>query len=206
MGKLRRQLRSRFGESVQELSLIWDENTVTTLLSFIKPVHVLEVGTHRGGSSALFAACGARVTTVDKDVYPLADEVWDFLGLAGKIQRRVVASESEKHALIASTAFDFALLDAAKGHIGEQDFHALSRCQCVLMRDYTPEGPLAAGCQHRRKPEWVAFIDSLKPAPFIFGYRCSMLALWLGETSPQRDNAALIAWLTRDSRITEQPD
>jgi hypothetical protein len=65
---------------------------------------------------------------------------------------------------------------------------------------------LAVGCRHRRKPEWVAFIDSLRPQPFIFGYRCSLLALWLGDSSPHRDNAGLMRWLTRDGRIAAEPD
>jgi O-methyltransferase len=206
MGQLRTRLRERFGEDIQELSLLWDENTVATLLGFIKPAHALEVGTHRGGSSAMFAMSAPRVTTIDNEVYPLADEVWAFLGVADRIERRIVASESEKHALIADLDFDFALLDAAKGTHGERDFDALKRCGCVLLRDYKPEGPLAAGCHHRRKPEWAAFIDSLSPSAFIFGYRCSLLALWLGETSPHRDNVELMRWLTRDSRITEQPE
>ncbi len=206
MGKLREQLLNRFGPEVQELSLLWDENTITTLLAFLSPAHVLEIGTHRGGSSSLFARCGSRVTTIDQATYPLADEVWAFLGVTDRIERRVIASEAEKHALIAETTFDLALLDAAKGPRGEEDFRALSRCQCVLMRDYTPSGELAAGCRHRRKPEWVAFIDSLQPPPFIFGYRCSLLALWLGETSPHRNNAELMRWLTRDARIADEPD
>ena len=64
MGRLRERLLNRFGPDAQELSLLWDENTVTTLLAFLSPAQVLEIGTHRGGSSSLFARCGSRVTTI----------------------------------------------------------------------------------------------------------------------------------------------
>jgi hypothetical protein len=205
MGALRARIKQRFGDDVQALSLLWDEETVTALLALLQPARVLEVGTHCGGSSSLFATRGAHVTTIDTEIYPLADAVWDFLGVTDRIERYVVASEAEKHARIAASAFDFALLDAAKGAEGERDFHALSRCGCVLLRDYKPDGPLARGCRHRRKPEWAAFIDALQPPPFIFGYRCSLLALWLADASPHRANAALLSWLTRDDRIAEEP-
>ena len=205
MGLLRQRLTSRFGDEVQEISALWQENTIRALLGFIQPRRILEVGTHRGGSSALFAQCGSRVLTLDKEHHAVAEEVWSFLGLRDKIERRIVSSEAEKHAIIDAAEFDMAFLDAAKGPDGEADFFKLSRCQCVLVRDYTPLGPLAEGCRQARRPQWVAFIDSLEPRAYVFGFRCSMLALWLGPDSPHRANSELLTWLTREDRIVEEP-
>lgn len=205
MGRLRQSLKARFGPEIQEISALWQENTIRQLLGFLAPRRVLEVGTHRGGSSALFAECGSRVLTLDKERHPVAEEVWSFVGVTERIERRIVASEAEKHAIIDAAEFDMAFLDAAKGRDGETDFHKVTRCQCVLVRDYTPLGPLAEGCRQARRPQWVAFIDSLEPRAYVFGYRCSMLALWLGPDSPHRANTELLNWLTREDRIVEQP-
>lgn len=108
---------------------------------------VLEIGTYHGVGTAFMAKFVDKVITIDLAQGRLEQEdrtfdrkaFWKALGVADKIDLRLVKSNEEKAALIRSLKFDLAFIDGGKEDVAA-DFASVQHCGAVLFHDYDDRG------------------------------------------------------------------
>jgi len=195
------RLTGEFGDGIRQGSMIFYEEIITGLLALIRPRVLLEIGTFYGCSSALFARHCEEVITIEIKKFaavnaPKAEKVWDFLGVRDRVRYYLAANNGDKKRFIEKAGFDMAFVDGShKAGEVKFDFNCVRKCGCVLFHDYKPKGGIYRGCTNERYPGIARFIGSLRPAPFVFGQRCSQFALWMGENHALRNDEKLMQWL-----------
>ena len=121
---------------------------------------IFEIGTYQGVSGAILAEHADRVLTLDLERYQraIADDVWRFFGVEGKITRIIARGEDHKREVIGALDFDMCFLDGDHNRLNVMlDFIlAKERCNCILFHDYPiglpPEYFPKAGYNHRDYP------------------------------------------------------
>jgi hypothetical protein len=175
---LREQVTKTFGADIRAGSMLSHEQWMVELASILRPRRVLEIGTLHGLSAALWAQLTDHVTTIDIHASTLAPLIWDRLGVSNKITYRIVKSNEEKRQIAAAEDFDLAFVDGDHTHTGAKiDFECVERCGAALFHDYKPNNWRFRGL--------VKFIDSLKPASFVFGPTSGSFALWLSNPTSE---------------------
>jgi len=115
---------------------------------------IVEIGTHRGVSSAILATMGWRVVTFDIEVQPLRDKVWTHFGCADKIDARLCNNDNHLATLLAPLKFDAAFIDGCHDYSSvSANFDAVARCGRVIFHDYELR------CHKERT---VRFVDELR--------------------------------------------
>lgn len=139
---------------------------------------ILEIGTMHGMSAAILAHYADKVTTIDIEDRPIADEVLCFLEVKDRVHRLVVKNNDEKERIVARTFFDMAFLDGNHTRYGLCfDFAITRRCGCVLFHDYPVSAPPLNGdkeymlFRYPGTPEWGDgsgfLLDYIVPAGVI---------------------------------------
>jgi hypothetical protein len=177
-GSLKSRLGVEYGPQITRGSVIPHEPFIDQLVRILQPKSVLEIGTYRGLSAALWASLVERVVTVDIAEKPIAREVWKKIGVQDKISYHIISSDAEKRNIARSQKFDLAFVDGDHRERGVQfDFESVNHCRWVLFHDYKPNNPNYHGL--------VKFVDGLQPKPLILGIPGSQFALWFKEEQPE---------------------
>jgi SAM-dependent methyltransferase len=155
---LQTRLREKFGDSLAWNSTACNgkqEETFRGLLEGIKPKLVLEIGTHQGISTALLAEYAEKVVTVDIIPNALCKSIWQYLGVAEKIESHVFMSQQVRDDLIVNTAVKADLIFIDGGHLMRDVEYDFSLCSCttVLFHDYWDS--------EKSWPDIKEFVDSL---------------------------------------------
>lgn len=195
------RLSGKFGRSVREGSMLSNESYISDLLRIIRAQTILEIGTLRGCSAAVFSNYASNIVTIDTASSPesdriLAGEVWSYLKIRNVVRSFLAHDDIHKLDIIRSQSFDMAFIDGGHSYEDVQfDFCCVKACGIVLFHDYKPEEPTYCDCHNRRYPEIVGFVDRLLPPIFIWGPHCSQFALWVSEGHPLRNDPAFQRWL-----------
>lgn len=138
---LLKELRQYAEETDVPIIRIETESFIRTLLSILKPEHILEIGTAIGYSSICMASvCKADIITIesyDKRI-PLARNNISRAGLNGRVKLiEGDAGEVLKNLADRGESFDFIFLDAAKGQypVWLPDIMRLMQTGSVLLSD-----------------------------------------------------------------------
>ncbi len=177
-----------FGDEIRQGSMVSHEHIVSELLNIIKPRVLLEIGTLKGLSSAMFARYCPKVITVDIEPDDMRLKMWKSFGVEEKIIPVLINSNRQKAQILKKTEFDMAFLDGDHSYGGvRSDFKITKCCGCVLFHDYKPDQKKFKGL--------VKFVDRLKPVTHFFGMPHSRFAIWIAKDHPLRANSELQEWL-----------
>lgn len=135
-----------------------------------RPLHVLEVGTHRGVSSTIMATSGLDVITFDIEVHPLREEIWEHFNVRTQIDARACEGNADLAKKVERIAFDIAFIDGNHEYKSVADnFAAVKHCGRVVFHDY----------EHKRHAgRTVKFVDELPAGQII---KLTPFALWLSH-------------------------
>jgi predicted O-methyltransferase YrrM len=132
---------------------------------------ILEIGTYRGLTAAYLANFCDRVITIDlfhgrmEQLRESFDRVtfWRHMGVADKIELKLVQNDEIKTSVVQDLDFDFAFVDGAHDRTVALDFSLTRRCGNVLFHDADDNGPGKSNHVHefiRTLPKHeVEFID-----------------------------------------------
>ncbi len=193
MKSIKEEIVTHFGREAYDGTMASHEALIRECFELIKPKVLLEIGTLRGLSAALFARLGMKVITVDIQDDPLRIKVWEYLKVVDNIRAIIISSNLEKKIQIETCQFDFAFIDADHSYSGVAfDFECTRACGALLFHDYKPMDKKFKGL--------VRFLDSLKPSVYTFGPEQSRFAIWLADDSPFRSNAKFMQWLNKKNQ------
>lgn len=181
------------GGDIVKGSMIGKEYLLSPVLSFIKPSVILEIGTLNGASAAMFSSYCSYVYTVDLEIRESAKKLWESYGVSDRVIGMQVRDNDEKVRLLENKEFDFAFVDGDHSKEGVSiDFACVKKAKAVLFHDYKPVGGKYQSCSNKRMPGIAEFVDSLSPAPLVFGPLCSQMALWLNPSRISESEAKMI--------------
>lgn len=95
----------------------------------------LEIGCLNGITAAVMTQYADVVHTIDIVDYPLKYEIWDFLGLSGKIKFHLIKNEVEKFDLIENLDFQSAYPDGNHVNHTFSDFLITRKCGRLLFHE-----------------------------------------------------------------------
>ena len=102
---------------------------------------ILEIGTCRGVSAAVFSFYADTVITIDIVGRHEVPYILAIAGAAARVIPVVVDGEPAKNRLIRAATFDMAFIDGNhKAPHVQVDFDLVKKCGCVLFHDYPVSG------------------------------------------------------------------
>ena len=151
---------------------IHEEDDIIPFLDFMDRFYtggpIIEIGTKRGVSAAVFAMYAPKVITFD--VAPLTDNckrIWTHLGVSDRIEQRIVTSEV---ANVDGIHASFAFVDGDHAFVSVmRDYNAVRRVGTVLFHDYGDT----------RRPGVMKLVNSLVPE---YTHINAPYALWSTRT------------------------
>lgn len=155
--------------SILQNHKIYDgEDDIIPFLDFMDRFYrggtIVEIGTKRGVSAAVFAMYAPKVITFDVD--PLSKEchaIWEHLAVTDRIEQRIVKGDVADVSGIDAT---FAFIDGNHAFVSVmRDFNAVRHVGTVLFHDYNDS----------RQPGVTQFVDSLLPE---YTHTNAPYALW----------------------------
>jgi len=194
------KISDKFGQSVIKGSMIASENYLADLLNIVCPRTILEIGTLRGCSAALFAKYAEKVITIDLETAPeenriLAKNIWSYLTITIQIQSFVVQDNEEKKMVVSNQRFDLAFIDGGHKYSDvEFDFSCVKNCGLIIFHDYKPTTNVYNDCNNKRYEAIVQFVSSLIPPAFVWGPHCKQFALWVNHSHILRSNRLFTSW------------
>jgi len=147
---------------------IHEEDDIIPFLDFMNRFYtggtIIEIGTKRGVSAAVFAMYAPKVITFD--VAPLSKEchaIWEHLAVTDRIEQRIVTSEVANVDGIHAT---FAFVDGDHAFVSVmRDYNAVRHVGTVLFHDYGDT----------RRPGVTKLVNSLVPE---YTHTNAPYALW----------------------------
>ena len=113
------------------------DNIIQKVMTHVKPIESVEIGTYRGLSTVVIASMCSRVHTFDIKYWgPDVDFIWTLFGVNDKIVYTVVNDDFTKKNNLKDKDFDFAYIDG--DHTiprVEFDFDITKKCGHVLFDD-----------------------------------------------------------------------
>lgn len=107
---------------------------------------IVEIGTYRGVSAAVFSCFAETVITIDIAAQGYTGAVLSVAGVLGRVIPLIVPYDPARARLIAALDFDMAFIDGNhRPPHPELDFNMVKKCGTVLFHDYPQSGSGPAG-------------------------------------------------------------
>lgn len=166
-GGLKRSILNLGGDTEQTIKEIMSGRGIDTMI---------EIGTYKGVSAAVFAQNCRQVITFDlakgrleqTDPKWSRQELWDYLGCTN-IKSHLIKNDNEKKSIIDKLEFQFAFIDG--GHDTKSvtfDFNLVKRCGLVLFHDFDYKGV-------KGQDDVYDFVNSLSPKVKVYE---NIFGLW----------------------------